>query len=70
MFSASLTTLCAKALASAGRFLRLPRFLPFGHPPSFALRLAALALALEVWLPKRLPMLMSFPQCGHFMPKS
>lgn len=65
-FSASATTLCASALASFGR--RLPRFLPLGQPPSLAFLRAALALALEVWLPSRLPMLMSFPQCGHFMP--
>lgn len=64
---ASLTTLCASAFASVGR--RLPRFLPLGQPPSFALRLAARALAGDVALPSSAPMLMSCPQCGHFMPK-
>lgn len=65
-FSASATTLCASALASLGR--RFPRFLPLGQPPSLALRRAARALAFEVVLPSSEPMLMSFPQCGHFMP--
>jgi len=64
---ASLTTSCASALASVGR-LRLPRFLPLGQPPSLAFLREALAFALLVTLPKREPMLISFPQCGHFMP--
>lgn len=65
-FSASATTLCASALASFG--LRFPRFLPFGHPPSLPLAREALALRFELTLPSKEPMLMSFPQCGHFMP--
>ena len=65
-FSARATTPCAMTFGSFG--LRLPRFLPFGQPPSFALRLAALALAFDVVLPNKEPMLISLPQCGHFMP--
>ena len=67
-FSALATTPCAMTLGSVG--LRLPRFFPLGQPPSLALRLAARALALDVELPSREPMLISFPQCGHFMPKT
>lgn len=66
-FSASATMLCASALASFGR--RLPRLRPFGQPPSLALSLAARALAFDVVLPSREPMLISLPQCGHFMPR-
>ena len=65
-FSAFATTPCATTLASG---LRGPRFLPFGQPPSLALRLAARALAFDLVLPSREPMLISFPQCGHFMPE-
>lgn len=63
---ASLTTLCASAFGSDGR-LRLPRFFPFGHPPSFAFSLAASALASDFTLPSSAPILISFPQCGHFI---
>jgi hypothetical protein len=38
-----------------------------GQPPSFALRLAAAAFRFDVTLPIREPMLISLPQCGHFM---
>jgi len=65
-FSAFATTPCATTFASS---LRGPRFLPLGQPPSLALRLAARALAFEVALPSREPMLISFPQCGHCMPE-
>ena len=53
IFSASATMECASALASLGR--RLPRFRPFGQPPSFALRLAAADLRLEVTDPPSFP---------------
>ena len=65
-FSASATMECASAFGSFGR--RLPRFRPLGQPPSLALRLAARAFAFDIWLPSREPMLISLPQCGHFMP--
>jgi len=49
--------------------LRLPRFLPLGQPPSLAFSLAASVLALDFTLPSNVPTLISFPQCGHFMPE-
>lgn len=64
---ASATTECARAFTSCGRFLRLPRFLPLGQPPSLAFSLAARVLAFELTLPSSAPTLISFPQCGHFM---
>jgi len=39
-----------------------------GQPPSLPLAREALALRFEVTLPMREPMLISFPQCGQFMP--
>jgi hypothetical protein len=50
--------------------LRLPRFFPFGQPPSLALARAALVLALDFALPSNAPMFISFPQCGHFMSRN
>lgn len=64
---ASATTECARAFASCGRFLRLPRFLPLGQPPSLAFSLDDLALAFDFTLPSSAPTLISFPQCGHFI---
>lgn len=55
MDSASLTTECAKAFESLGRFLRGLRFRPFGQPPSLAFSLAALVFALDVALPPSRP---------------
>jgi hypothetical protein len=63
---ASLTTLCASAFGSVGR-LRLPRFFPFGQPPSLAFSRAASALASDFTEPSKEPMLISLPQCGHFI---
>lgn len=59
------TTPCAMTLGSVG--FRLPRFLPFGHPPSFAFLRAARALAGVLTLPSNAPMLSSPPQCGHLI---
>ena len=63
---ASETTLRASAFGSDGR-LRLPRFFPLGQPPSLAFSREALALASDFTLPSSAPMLISFPQCGHFI---
>lgn len=63
--SAWVTMLCARTFGSAG--LRGPRLRPFGHPPSLALRFDARALRFDLMLPRREPMLISFPQCGHFI---
>lgn len=62
---ASATTLWASAFGSAGR--RLPRFLPFGQPPSLAFSRAASAFFFDVTLPSSAPTFISFPQCGHFI---
>lgn len=66
-FSAWATTPCAMTFGSVG--FRFPRLRPFGHPPSLALRREARALAFDLMLPSREPMLISFPQCGQFMPR-
>jgi len=63
-FSASATTPCAIWFASR---LRLPRFFPFRQPPSLAFRREAAALAGDRILASSDPMLISFPQCGHFI---
>lgn len=43
------------------------RFLPFGHPPSFAFSRAAFAFFGVETLPMSAPTLISRLQCGHFI---